>query len=153
MKTEKRKAILMLCPNFPNGHRRAGEPTEFEASLAAGKKIHTVRGNLGGSWEKRCQGVMQGKKYLTVREWTGRPYNSEQRELARFDKIGCQKIVMTYTAEDAVPQCWVDGHRVSVEEIAAHDGLSTEDFVSWFFGNNPENYFEGVVIQFTDFRY
>lgn len=36
---------------------------------------------------------------------------------------------------------------------AANDGLSTEDFVNWFFGRNHDNIFEGVVIQFTDFRY
>lgn len=36
---------------------------------------------------------------------------------------------------------------------AKNDGLSVEDFVEWFFGNNKENVFEGVVIHFTDFRY
>ena len=96
---------------------------------------------------------MQGRKYLSVRQWTGRPYNSKQEEIARFDKIGLQKITMTYSSEDAVSRCWVDGHRVPVEMVAANDGLTTEDFVNWFFGRNPENIFEGVVIQFTDFRY
>lgn len=150
---EKRKAILSLCPCFPRGHRRAGEPTEFEANLAKGVKIHTVRGNIGDTWGKRCRDVMAGRKYLTVREWTGRPYNSEQKELARFDKIGLQKITMTYSSEDAVPQCWIDGHKVQIEQVAANDGLAVEDFISWFFGDNKENIFEGVVIHFTDFRY
>ncbi len=150
---EKRKAILSLCKTFPTGHRRAGEPTGFEENLTQGVKIHTVRGNDGNTWGKRCQDVMDGKKYLTVREWTGRPYNSEQRELARFDKIGLQRITMTNDSSDAVPQCWVDGHKVDVKLVAANDGLSVEDFVDWFFGRNTENIFEGVVIHFTDFRY
>ena len=150
---EKRKAILSLCKTFPTGHRTVGEPTLLDKNLTDGVKIHTVRGNAGNTWGKRCQDVMQGRKYLSVRQWTGRPYNSKQEEIARFDKIGLQKITMTYSSEDAVSRCWVDGHRVPVEMVAANDGLTTEDFVNWFFGRNPENIFEGVVIQFTDFRY
>lgn len=150
---EKRKAILSLCKTFPTGHRRVGEPTLFEKNLVDGVKIHTVRSNEGNAWAKRCQDVMQGRKYLSVRQWTGRPYNSKQEEIARFDKIGLQNITMAYNSEDGVLQCWVDGHRVPVETVAANDGLSTEDFVNWFFGRNPKNIFEGVVIQFTDFRY
>jgi len=150
---EKRKAILCLVKTFPTGHRRAGEPTLFEENLTKGVKIHTVRGNEGNTWSKRIQDVMEGRKFLTVRQWAGRPYNSEQREIARYEAVGLQRILMTYSSEDAVPQCWIDGHRVDVNEVAAHDGLSTEDFVNWFFGKNRENIFEGVVIHFTDFRY
>ena len=150
---EKRKAILLLSRFFPSGHRRVGEPTMFKDNLANGTKIHTVRGNDGDRWARRCQDVIGGRKYLSVRQWTGRPYNSEQEEMARFDKIGLQRITMTYSCEDAVPQCWVDGRKVPVETVAANDGLSAVDFVNWFFGRNPENFFEGVVIHFTDFRY
>ena len=150
---EKCKAILSLCKTFPTGHRSAGEPTFFEKNLTDGVKIHTVRGNAGNIWGNRCRDVMQGRKYLSVRQWTGRPYNSKQEEIARFDKIGVQEITMTYSSEDAVPRCWVDGHRVPVETVAANDGLTTEDFVNWFFGRNHDNIFEGLVIQFTDFRY
>lgn len=104
---EKRKAILSLCKTFPTGHRRVGEPTLFKENLTNGVKIHTVRGNDGNTWGKRCQDVMQGKKYLTVRQWTGRPYNSEQEEIARFDKIGLQKITMTYSSEDGLSAGWM----------------------------------------------
>jgi hypothetical protein len=88
-----------------------------------------------------------------LREWTGRPYNSEQRELARCEKIGLQHITMTYGTDDPVPQAWVDGKKVPVEQIAKNDGLSVADFVEWFFGSSKSNVFEGVVIHFTDFRY
>ena len=148
---EKKKVIITLCKIFPVTHSKAGAPTGFEDSLNAGNKIHTVRFDGKDAWNKRYKDIQDGKKYLSIREWTGRPYNSEQRELARRDVIGLQRISMTYSAGDSVPQCWIDGKSVPVEEVAAHDGLSLEDFTEWFF--HDTNTFDGVVIQFTDFRY
>ena len=148
---EKKKVIITLCKVFPVTHSKAGIPTGFEQKLKAGEKIHTIRFNAKGVWDKRYQGIANGNKYLSVREWTGRPYNSEQREFARYDNIGLQKIEMSYGSDDSVPQCWIGGKKVPVEEVAAHDGLSLEDFTEWFF--HDTNTFEGVVIQFTDFRY
>ncbi|MGN1211367.1 MAG: hypothetical protein ACI4TM_06750, partial [Candidatus Cryptobacteroides sp.] len=63
MMKEKRKAILSLCKTFPNGHRRAGELTMFKETLLNGIKIHTVRGNNGNTWGKRCTDVIDGRKY------------------------------------------------------------------------------------------
>ena len=90
-----------------------------------------------------------------MREWTGRPYNSEQRTLGEVDKIGLQSITMTYSSEDELPKAWVDGKEVSVKLLAQNDGLSVEDFVSWFFGTPlyKSNVFEGKIIHLTDFRY
>jgi len=149
----KKKVIITLCKVFPVAHSRAGQPTGFEGKLKAGEKIHTIRYNAKGVWDERYKGISSGKKYLSVREWTGRPYNSEQREFAQYEKIGLQHITMTNCATDPYPQCWVDGKEIPIQEIARNDGLSIEDFVEWFFGNNKENTFEGVVIHLTDFRY
>ncbi len=150
---EKKKVILTLCKAFPVTHSKSGEATGFEGKLKEGKKIHTIRYNGKGVWDERYKGIASGKKYLSVREWTGRPYNSEQRELSRFDKIGLQHVTMTYSSDDAYPQIWIDNKLVPIQEVAKNDGLSVEDFIEWFFGNNKENVFEGVVIHFTDFRY
>lgn len=153
MKTDKKKVILTLCKTFPVTHRRAGEMTLFEAKIASATKIHTIRGNRGGVWDQRYKDIASGRKYLSIREWTGRPYNSEQREFGRKDTIGLQHITMTYTSSDALPKCWVDGNMVPVETVAKNDGLVVEDFVNWFFGSSKSNVFEGVVIHFTPFRY
>lgn len=150
---EKKKVIITLCRIFPVTHSKAGELTGFEDKLKSGEKIYTIRYNAKGVWDKRFDGISSGKKYLSVREWTGRPYNSEQRELCRFDKIGLQHVTMTYSSGDAYPQAWIDGKQVPIQEIAKHDGLTVEEFVEWFFGNNKENVFEGVIIHFTPFRY
>ena len=148
-----KKVILTLCKSFPVTHSKAGEATDFEKKLKDKSKIHTIRYNAKNVWDGRYKDIVSGKKYLSIREWTGRPYNSEQREFARYDKIGLQKITMTYSSTDEVPQCWVDGKHVSAYDLAKNDGLSVEDFTEWFFGCNKGNVFDGVIIHFTDFRY
>lgn len=154
-KTEKKKAILTFSRVFPASHSKAGQPTGFEDKRKEGSKIHTIRADKKGVWRKAEQAINSGRKYLSERVWTGRPYNSEQREFERLERIGLQSITMTYSADDALPQAWVDGKPVSVEALAKNDGLSTEDFVEWFFGTKlyQGNVFEGVIIQLTDFRY
>lgn len=152
-KTEKKKVVLTLCRVFPVSHTLAGEPTGFEGKLKEGDKIHTIRYNNNGVWDGRYKDIASGNKYLSVREWTGRPYNSEQREFAKYDKIGLQHITMTYGVDDSVPQVWIDNKKVPVEIVAKNDGLTVEQFVEWFFGKSKSNVFEGVVVHFTNFRY
>lgn len=150
---ERKKVILTLCRVFPATHSKKGINTLFAVKLFAGRKIHTIRADEKGQWAQKVADINAGNKILCVREWTGRPYNSEQREFARYEKIGLQHITMTYGSDDARPKVWVDNKKVSIHEVAKNDGLSVEDFVEWFFGNNKENVFEGVVIHFTSFRY
>lgn len=146
---EKKKIVLTLSKVFPVTNSRAGEPTGFEEKLKAGVKLHTIRANKDGVWDKRAKEIADGQKMLCVREWTGKPYQSEQREFARFEKIGIQHIEMFNTT---LPQCKVDGKVVPMERLAANDGLTLEQFKEWFFGEG-DTYFEGVIIHFTDFRY
>lgn len=145
--------IVSLCRVFPKGHRKAGEATDFEAKVKDGRKIHTIRYNGNDVWAKRFKDISEGRKYLSLRQWTGRPYNSEQREIAKVEKIGLQKVTMTYNSGDSIPQVWIDGKAQDIETVAKNDGMTVEEFVDWFFGSRKENYFEGVVIQFTDFKY
>lgn len=151
--TEKKKVIITLCKDFPATHSRAGEPTGFKDNFFRGEKIHTVRYNNQDKtghhflWDKRYQDIKAGKKYLSVRQWQGRPYNSEQEELAKLDKIGLQYIRILPGEKE--PQVFVNNKPVPVEEVAKNDGLSVEDFMEWF-GSKP---FTGVIIHFTDFRY
>jgi len=152
-RTEKKKVILTLCRVFPATHSQAGKLTGFEGKLKSGEKIHTIRHNAKDVWQERYKGIEQGRKYLSVREWMGRPYNSEQREFARYDRIGLQHIRMVRVSSGEIPQVWVDGKSVPIEEVARHDGLNLEDFIEWFFGGDKADTFDGVVIHFTNFRY
>lgn len=82
---DKKKVILTLCKVFPVTHSRAGEKTGFEQKLKNGIKKHTIRYNAKDVWDKRYNDISKSKKYLSVREWTGRPYNSEKRaEMENF---------------------------------------------------------------------
>ena len=152
-KEQKRKVIITFSKAFPPGHSKVGQPTGFESKLRAGTKIHTIRADAKGWWDKCAEAINSGRKYL--REWVGRPYNSEQRILGERDKIGLQTITMTYSSEDELPQAWVDGKKVPVEQLAKNDGLAVEDFVEWFFSTPlyKSNTFEGKIIHLTDFRY
>lgn len=92
--------------------------------------------------------------YLAMKEWTGRPYNSEQRDLTqrtREDGIGLQKIEMIYTA-GTILMAKVDDEFVDPAIIAKNDGLSLEDFIEWFFHGKAGS-FSGKIIHFTDYRY
>ena len=154
-KEQKRKVIITFSKAFPPGHSKVGQPTGFESKLKAGTKIHTIRADAKGWWDKCAEAINSGRKYLSLREWVGRPYNSEQRILGERDKIGLQTITMTYSSEDELPQAWVDGKKVPVEQLAKNDGLAVEDFVEWFFSTPlyKSNTFEGKIIHLTDFRY
>ena len=59
-------------------------------------------------YKRQYKDIASGKKYLSVREWTGRPYNSEQREFAQYEKIGLQHITTvsyTHLTKDRAYQC------------------------------------------------
>ena len=151
---KRKKVILTLSREFPKTHSKANHSTLFAINLMTGRKLHTIRDDDKGLWEQRIKDVNEGYKVLCVREWMGAPYNSEQRDVKQYVKVGLQRLTMTYGVDDDVPQAWVDGKEVSVETLAANDGLRVPDFVEWFFGKtNKTNQFEGVILHFTDFRY
>lgn len=149
---KQKKVILTISKVFPATHKRAGELTGFEEKLKSGEKIHTIRENNSGVWDVKCKEIGSGKKCLSIREWTGKPYRSEQRVLGERDVIGVQDIVMTKTDDEIVPRIWVNCKAVEVEVIAAKEGLNVPDFIEWFFPKGTYM-FRGAVIHLTDFRY
>ena len=97
-------------------------------------------------------GVQRGACQLSIRRWIGRPYHTPQLEVKRLKKIGIQQVQMTWDSDIEQPTVFIDGKRIlNVEQLAANDGMTLDDFVSWFF--KTSNTFEGVIIHFTDFRY
>lgn len=72
--------VVTLCRVFPVTHSLAGKPTEFEGKLKEHKKIHTIRYNKNGVWDKRYKDIATAKNILSVREWTGRPDTTLSRE-------------------------------------------------------------------------
>ena len=70
----KKKIIITLSRVFPTTHSRRGEPTDFASKLASGVKKHTIRKNYD-LWKINAEKMERGKFYLSIRQWSGRPYN------------------------------------------------------------------------------
>ena len=147
----KKVAVLMLSTAFMKWHSKAGKPTEFKQKLLAGTKLHTIRGNYEW-WQGKAEQINAGEMVLSIRQWSGKPYRSQQVEVARLTELHVQRFEAAYGSTDAKPRVWVDGCEVAnVELVANNDGLELEDWQEWFFKHT--NHFEGAVIQFTAFTY
>lgn len=154
----KKKIIITLSRLFPKMLSRGGEQTEFAEKLRQGEKIHTIRKNFD-LWKVNAEKMESGRYYISIRQWSGRPYKSPQVEIAqRHNPIGVQPIELYYHADNGTITAKIDGREwfdADCYTIARNDGLSTEDFKEWFFGKDPkeDKVFTGVIIHFTDFRY
>lgn len=166
--------VLMLSKVFPAKHPRQGEPTNFLVMLdnvrflqkehrmpiqsMPGIKCHTIRANYP-LWAKRFEKIERGEACLSIRQWAGKPYASEQVEIKRLtheDGIGIQKMeILKYqdgyrSDTDAI---WIDGnvfHNYR-ERIAYKDGLTLEDWEAWFKDYDLTQPL--AIIHFTKFRY
>lgn len=154
----KKKIIITLSRVFPVTHSRRGEPTGFASKLASGEKKHTIRSNYD-LWALNAEKMQRGDYYLSIREWSSKPYNSPQVEIHKVHTpIGVQPITLTYHAENDTVTANIDGREwldADCYTLAKNDGLSTEDFKEWFFGRDRKKdmSFQGVIIHFTNFRY
>ena len=77
---EKKIYVLTVSEFFPKNHPKEGLPTGFINAISSYKKIHTIRANYE-LWAKRAEKINKGEAVLSVRYWTGKPYNSKQREV------------------------------------------------------------------------
>lgn len=143
--------VITLSEKFPTTHPRKGQETEFGRSFLNGKKIHTIRGNFP-LWEKRLKEVQEGRAVLSVRQWTGVPYRSPQKELRRLtaeDGVGVQNL--SYSHEIIGFEIDKRGYRVRLDNLSENDGLSLLDWEDWFKGADISKPL--AIIHFTKFRY
>jgi hypothetical protein len=133
--------VLIISKTFPSYHSRAGEPTNFIQKIKDKQKLHTLRANYE-LWENRFKEIDAGRAVLSVRQWSGKPYEkgTNQGEIFRFDRtrgIGIEKFCPLQSSFNPLV-------------LANNDGLSLEDFDDWF---KPYNMEPKAIIHFTDFRY
>ena len=147
--------VLTLSHSFPANHKKHGIPTYFKEKFFGTpgmiRKIHTIRANYA-LWRKRFEKIAAGEACLSVREWTGAPYRSKQKELARLtreDGIGiqCLDIANLYGCDRYI----VDGYDVALFHLATNDGLSPNDWLDWFKAYDKTKNL--AIIHFTPFRY
>lgn len=156
--------VLTVSHSFPKTHKRNGEKTNFEMKILMGlqgynnSKIHTIRSNYE-LWQKRISEIQKGNAILSIRYWSGKPYNSKQVEICQLDKnsgIGVQELVLK-------PNCILSGsvelfsidsnfhNPLNLGLLSKNDGLSFEDFKEWFRKYDLSQ--PMAIIHFTRFRY
>lgn len=161
--------VLTVSRTFPSTHKRKGDSTFFVEKIKVAvdqaeemeengavfpdmydykPKLHTIRSNYK-LWERRIDEVQSGNAILSLRYWSGKPYNSKQVEFAQFNKdsgIGIQKLKDPTNFVFAP----VENSIVDWQNIAANDGLIFDDFCEWFNVRQDEPM---AIIHFTKFRY
>ena len=152
--------VITLSKKFPATHKRHGEPTYFWERFSSPSftrpKLHTIRANFD-LWYKRFEKIAAGEACLSVREWTGAPYRSKQREIARLTKddgIGLQKLQLEVADKSfGIYHARIDDGcgSASIIELATNDGLSLEDWKKWFKKYDLSKPL--AIIHFTSFRY
>ena len=176
--------VLTVSRYFPATHKRKGELTffiqkikkalgiyEFHRPENISDKIHTIRSNYE-LWAKRIKEVQEGKAILSIRYWSGKPYNSKQVEICQLDKdsgIGIQMIKLkikdgefSFNLKNIDGEYWIKNKcevgnswknyvYPNIEEVAKNDGLSFEDFKEWFRKYDLSK--PMAIIHFTSFRY
>lgn len=155
----------MLSKAFPSTHPRKGEPTRFFDKFLAGQalsregwlvdpKLHTIRANFP-LWAKRIAEIQRGEAVLSVRQWLGAPYRSKQITIATLtaeDGVGLQQLTdLDTNAYGFYPCVRVDKRNIDKLLVAQNDGLSLEDWLSWF--KNYDHTKPLAIIHFTNFRY
>lgn len=156
------KLVVTLSKKFFKEHFRSGEPTEFKEKVEAGTKIHTCRKNLI-FWQYKIAELKKGKGVFSLRQWSANPYRSPQEVIKDVpaEIVGVQKLELTHHSPCSFTAT-VDGKPVTVGALAKNDGLTLEEYISWFmplFRNAP-GYEEDkpitltfAIIHFTEFRY
>ncbi len=116
----------------------------FEFPALAGVKMHTIRGH-------RRDGRPRAKvgETISLRVWTGRPYNSKQREFAR----AVVKAVFPIRIYDCGIQLHATRREVrwyGRQRIARNDGFGgVTEMLEWF-RNTHGLPFEGVLVKWKD---
>lgn len=171
--------VLTVSRYFPTTHKRKGEPTCFVEKIYSGQKlygmcdecshydcfhceiglnpkIHTIRSNYE-LWAKRIKEVQEGKAIISIRYWSGKPYNSKQVEVCQLDKDSGCGVQELWFKKQSLHLPTIDtnssGFYVVPElnTLAKNDGLSLEDFKEWFKGYDLSK--PMAIIHFTSFRY
>lgn len=143
----------MLSQQFPQTHKRCGEPTNFVDKIAYQEKIHTIRANYE-LWEKRIDEINAGRAVLSVRVWTGKPYRSKQREVFAFEGVGIERMLLGQVEDGTMYHVAEKDNSLTYIRtplVASNDGLSVEDFKEWF--KDVDRTKPMAIIHFSNYRY
>ena len=158
--------VLTVSRFYQKGHAREGQPTFFvekicnalgvlkssalpvyntDVAMCVGKKKHTIR--MGQRWKIGDD--------ISIRVWSGLPYRSKQIEIAvtKVANIFNFQIIQKETEWEF----FINGIKVGsnvhqimqknlLPTIAKNDGLTVNDFLSWFRPKKYPFHFAGQII-------
>jgi len=151
--------VITLATRFPADHSKKGYLTNFRLLFLTQIKIHTIRENYA-LWEKRFEKIMRNEAYISIREWSGKPYHSSQRTIMNLYKhngIGLQKVnidveekygLTAYLNYETYPENFSMINRIL---LAKNNGLYLDDFTAWFKKSKVSE--PKALIHFTNFKY
>lgn len=168
--------VITLSREFPKKHSLNGKPTFFRIAFKFGQmcqkcrkpvddcrkdccigypKKHTIRANYD-LWRDRVKEIQEGNACLSIREWTGSPYRSKQREIARLtaeDGVGIQRLQFDRDSngQPSVDSFDIDGKYCQPETLANNDGLELYQWREWFKDYDLTK--PMAIIHFTNYRY
>ena len=156
--------VIIVSRVFPSTHSKKCISTGFVEKILDALnynvfnwcKKHTIRSNYT-LWVNRIKEVQEGKAIISLRYWSGKPYNSKQVEFATLDKnSGCGIQMLTFFENDIncpyVSNDGIENHAIyDINNIAINDGLLLENFKEWFKKYDLSK--PMAIIHFTDYRY
>lgn len=157
---KKKVYVLIVSRFYPGTHPLKGQPTNFPELIINEGKRHTVRANYK-LWAGRAIEVQAGRAVISLRFWTGRPYNSNQQEFAELSHIHVQKVHIYHIRRSDYIDNMTAGPRTYIFidnsykplqhpfKFAANDGLTMPAFLGWF--KKPVE--DAALIHFTNFKY
>ncbi len=145
--------VITVSVNFPKKGKCKPEQTGFKSKILSGLKRHTIRQNYK-FWKKRIDEINKGNAILSVRQWSGLPYRSEQIEIKQFNQneLGYQRVVVLDEAVDVSIKTDEGYNFLSdkkIKKLAENDGLTLKQFRDWF----KKGCLDGIIIHWTPLRY
>ena len=147
--------VITMMVKFPTQAPYVAVTTGFKKKILSGEKRHTIRNNYK-FWKKRIDEINKGNAILSVRQWTGKPYNSKQREIKQFKKgeIGYERIIMFNNAQEIAINTGTKRGYVYLSDkriltLAKNDGVPIDIFRKFF----KNGVLDGIIIHFSKLRY
>lgn len=171
--------VLVVSRSFPSGHPKKGQPTYFVEKIlnalrfASGSLPSEMQAMIyryefnGGNIErdfdlsiKKVHTIRVGARFkdgdmASLRIWSDKPYRSKQIEFAQVEvkRVIPIKIYINWANFNVYYEN-TDGRtlRMDLDKVARNDGLSAEDFTSWFniHPKTKASVFTGQIICWQD---
>lgn len=149
--------ILNFSEKYPPGHRLAGQPTEFIAKILDGRKVHTIRENIG-RFQKSMYGPNGEDRPIKLQIYTGARSKAAKCHTEK-DFQGYNEVLFYRGPGGKLERVFINLYELHPDEVKAlakNDGFeNVEDFAEWMFLGHPPgiDFIRRYIILWEDIRY